>query len=60
MQYVFSDFDDALATLSLPDFVSRLKQHSALRLRVTKWRNDLVTDTVSLVGSSAAINALAC
>ncbi len=44
----------------MPDFFAKLRQHSELRLRVTKWRDERVAGRISLSGSDAAISALGC
>ena len=40
--------------------IDSLRSHSELRLRFRRWRDERVTDRISLNGSTSAINTLPC
>lgn len=60
----FIDMGEYLAVIPEPSeidsIISSLKSHSELRLRFRRWRDERVTDRVSLNGSTRAIDSLPC
>lgn len=64
-RYEFFDLNHTLiVTEELRPQVSTLiagfREHSDLRIRVTKWRSEYVSDRLSLIGANDAIGTLRC
>lgn len=50
-----SGYDPRIAS-----FVGKLRRHNDMRIRVTKWEDERLIDSVDLTGSSRAISTLPC
>ena len=72
-RYAFADNNTALMATAvrslgagggyspaIAGLISKLRQRGAVRIRVTKWRDEPVTDRFGLPGSSRAIGSLPC